>query len=63
MGLKTFIFFVFSYKRGFYGIEIGEGKADMQHVIYLIMCIKGYLTNFVSSKNINFLPGKLRLNG
>jgi hypothetical protein len=62
MGLKTFFFFCQFYKTGFHVIEIGKGKAGMQHLIHIIVQIGGFVTNFVSSKNINFSPGKSKLN-
>jgi hypothetical protein len=34
----------------------------MQHLIHMIVQIGGYLANFVSSRNINFSPRRLRLN-
>jgi hypothetical protein len=55
-------FFCQFYKTGFHVIEIGEGKAGMQHLIHIIVQIGGYLKNFVSSRNINFSPRKLKLN-
>ena len=60
MGLKKN--FCQFHKTSFHVIENGEGKAGMQHLTYTIVKIEGCLTNFVSSRNINFSPGKLKLN-
>ena len=55
-------FFFKFYKTSFHGIKNGEGKVGMQHLTYMIVRIGGCLMNFVSSRNINFSPGKLKLN-
>ena len=60
-GFGDFFFFYQFYKTIFHVIEDGEGKASMQHLTYMIVQIGGCLTNFVSSRNINFSPGKLKL--
>jgi hypothetical protein len=58
---KDFFFCKF-YTTGFHVIENGEGKTGMQHLARMVMQIGGCRTNFVSSRNVNFSPRKLRLN-